>query len=281
MADSIPDQTAELMTIGVFSRATLLTTKALRNYHRSGLLVPAQVDPNTGYRAYHVGQLADAAVIRKLRTLEVSLEDITAIMGARDPEVTAKVLGQHLAIMEDRLAATRTIVDELLVGNEQPATLTPPTIIEVDHTDVVSIVGTVAREAYADFLGRSFDLLLDILDDAGVAPTGAAGASYPPMVDDTEEVTAFVPIAEPFDMTGHVGCEVTELAARRVASITHQGDYDDIGDTYRALGRWVALNAEPLDEPIREHYLVSYNETSDPSAFVTEIHWPIKDRKHT
>lgn len=268
---------SELMTIGVFSRATLLTVKALRNYHQSGLLVPAQVDPDTGYRAYHVGQLADAAVIRKLRMLEVSLEDISTIMTARDSDVTSKVLTQHLALMEDRLATTRSIVDELLVGNEQPAILTPPTIIEVPHTHLASITAMVAREAYADFLGRAYDTLFAALEIKGMVPSGPAGACYPSMVEETEEVMAFVPVTEPFSV-GDGSVSITELPARRVASITHRGGYDDIGDSYQALGRWVALNAVPLDEPVREHYLVSYNETDDPSAFVTEVHWPVSER---
>ena len=38
-----------LMSIGVFSTATLVSIKALRLYHEQGLLVPAWVDPVTGY----------------------------------------------------------------------------------------------------------------------------------------------------------------------------------------------------------------------------------------
>ncbi|GAA4859515.1 MerR family DNA-binding transcriptional regulator [Pseudonocardia benzenivorans] len=45
----------DLLTIGAFSRATLLSPKALRGYHESGLLVPAVVDARTGYRGYTPG----------------------------------------------------------------------------------------------------------------------------------------------------------------------------------------------------------------------------------
>ena len=57
------------LAIGVFSRASLLSIKMLRAYHEAGILVPASVDPRTGYRAYHPGQLIDASVIRRLRSL--------------------------------------------------------------------------------------------------------------------------------------------------------------------------------------------------------------------
>ena len=48
-----------LLRIGDFSRASSLSVKALRAYHETGLLVPADVDPRTGYRSYSVAQLND------------------------------------------------------------------------------------------------------------------------------------------------------------------------------------------------------------------------------
>ena len=41
-----------LLTIGEFSKMTYLSVKALRHYHDVGLLAPALVDPDTGYRRY-------------------------------------------------------------------------------------------------------------------------------------------------------------------------------------------------------------------------------------
>jgi DNA-binding transcriptional MerR regulator len=59
-----------LLRIGSFSRAASLSVKALRAYHEAGLLVPAEVDPQTGYRSYSVAQLTDATIIRRLRELD-------------------------------------------------------------------------------------------------------------------------------------------------------------------------------------------------------------------
>lgn len=57
------------MTIGDFSRAVRLTAKALRFYHRNGILEPAVVDGQNGYRLYAAEQIADAQVVRTLREL--------------------------------------------------------------------------------------------------------------------------------------------------------------------------------------------------------------------
>ena len=41
-----------LLSIGVFARRSRLSMKALRLYDRLGLLKPADVDPENGYRRY-------------------------------------------------------------------------------------------------------------------------------------------------------------------------------------------------------------------------------------
>ena len=56
-----------LVGIGDFSRMTYLTVKALRHYQDVGVLVPASVDPSSGYRSYHLDQVPTSQVIRRLR----------------------------------------------------------------------------------------------------------------------------------------------------------------------------------------------------------------------
>ena len=46
-----------LLSIGVFARCSRLSMKALRLYDRRGLLTPAHIDPDTGYRRYRESQL--------------------------------------------------------------------------------------------------------------------------------------------------------------------------------------------------------------------------------
>jgi len=66
-----------------------------------------------------------------------------------------------------------------------------------------------------------------------------------------------------------------EVPAARVAVVTHSGPYDTISQPYRHLGAWVAENAVSAEQPVREIYVVSYDQADDPERFRTEIHWPI------
>ena len=69
----------ELLTIGAFARAARLTPKALRLYDQVGLLPPAAVDPESGYRLYDQRQLDRARLIAELRRIDMPLAEIRTV----------------------------------------------------------------------------------------------------------------------------------------------------------------------------------------------------------
>ena len=59
------------MSIGEFARRSRLSPKALRLYDELGLLEPARVDDDSGYRYYTASQLDRAQLIAALRQLQI------------------------------------------------------------------------------------------------------------------------------------------------------------------------------------------------------------------
>ncbi len=90
-----------MITIGVLARASGLTASALRFYDDCGLLVPARVDPLTGYRYYAEEQRERATLIRQLRAIELPLEAIAEIL-AGDAERSRRLLDRHVAELTRR-----------------------------------------------------------------------------------------------------------------------------------------------------------------------------------
>jgi DNA-binding transcriptional MerR regulator len=84
-----------LLPIGRFARLTGLTVKALRHYDEVGLLEPASVDPATGYRYYAARQCMRAEAIRRLRSLELPLEDVATLLDSGDPATIRRILVDH------------------------------------------------------------------------------------------------------------------------------------------------------------------------------------------
>jgi DNA polymerase III subunit beta len=115
-----------LLGIGAMARASGLPVSALRFYDGAGVLVPASVDPRTGYRRYAPSQLAAARLIARLRRVGLPLASVRALLDGADP---GPVLDAHLASLEDGLAAARrelSAVRTFLGRSEPTMNLTVP-----------------------------------------------------------------------------------------------------------------------------------------------------------
>jgi len=106
-------ETTQLMPIGRFSRLTGLTVKALRHYDELGLLRPASVDRDTGYRFYAAVQVPIAEAIRMLRRLEVPLDDISTLLVSDDPVEVRRLLVDHQRRTAVRSAELKAILQGL------------------------------------------------------------------------------------------------------------------------------------------------------------------------
>jgi DNA-binding transcriptional MerR regulator len=90
------------LTIGQMSRLSGLTVKALRYYERVGLIQPAAVDAQTGFRYYAPDQVAPARLIRALRSVDLPLGEVRRCLD--DPAGRAGILHAHRTRLESRAA---------------------------------------------------------------------------------------------------------------------------------------------------------------------------------
>ena len=102
----------ELIGIGEFARRVRLTVKQLRSYDELGLLRPAHVDPDTGYRHYHRGQARTAVTIALLRSLDVPLADVHDLLVA-GPDDAHALLDRQRARLEAQVERGRRALDAL------------------------------------------------------------------------------------------------------------------------------------------------------------------------
>jgi DNA-binding transcriptional MerR regulator len=105
-----PDSAEGLLTVGLMSRRSGLTAKALRHYDRLGLLRPAAVDEATGYRRYHPDQIAEARLVQLLRSLELPLEQVRTAVAAwkqGDDAASLTILARHRRNLDARVTRLR------------------------------------------------------------------------------------------------------------------------------------------------------------------------------
>ena len=124
----------ELLSIGRFARLTGLSVGALRHYHEHGLLVPASVDPHTGYRSYSPAQAEEARLIGSLRELGLALPQVRAALAA-DPAARRAMLAAHRTRLGALLARTQRQIHWLnrAIDHEEPIMIpSPPAPLDRD-----------------------------------------------------------------------------------------------------------------------------------------------------
>ena len=131
-----------LLSIGRFARRCGLSVGALRHYHDAGLLLPASVDPATGYRSYAASQLDDARLIARLRELNLGLPEIREVLAA-GPDERRRRLGAHRGRLMALLARTQRQIHWLnrAIDHEEPimtTTRTPATLDDAAHRQLAA-----------------------------------------------------------------------------------------------------------------------------------------------
>lgn len=262
------------LAIGDFSRATHLSVKTLRYYHRLGLLIPAEIDPDSSYRRYSTGQIPTAQVIRRFRDLDMPLEQIGAVLEAPDVASRNELIAAHLARLEQDLVETQEAVASLRGMLQGP----PPTPIAHRSEPALAtaaISETVSLDALGPWFQGALGELTATLAAQGVAANGPPGAVIANDLFSEERgaITVFVPSAEAVGPIGRV--EALTLPAVELATIEHAGSHADVDRAYGALATYVSDRALGVDGPVRERYLVGRLDTPDDTAWRTEIAWPI------
>jgi DNA-binding transcriptional MerR regulator len=263
------------LAIGDFSRATHLTVKTLRHYHETGLLEPAQIDPQTGYRRYTTEQIQVAQIIRRFRDLDMPLNQIRAVLAAPDVQARNELIAAHLRRLESDLARTQTAVASLRNLLEAP---TPA--VEIGHRKVDQMTAAAVREVIhvddaLSWLSGALGELHAALAAQRVTFNGPAGGLFSNALFSHArgEATVFVPCDGNVRAVGRVTTLV--IPAVEIATLVHKGSHDNIDLAYGSLAAYVTRHALAVEGPLREYYLAGPQDTPDMSAWRTEIGWPI------
>jgi DNA-binding transcriptional MerR regulator len=270
-----------MFTIGEFSRITGLTVKTLRFYHEKNLLVPAAIDPGSGYRSYDERNVERARVIVALRELDFSLDDIAAILAdcAEDDDLVGFLERQKVSLAEriGQLAGAVRQIDRLIHEQRrerEERTVTPKTFaIEERDLEPVLVAGVRMQGRYSD-CGRGFALLGKRVGRhiAGKPLCLYYDGEY--REDDADFEPCF-PIRREVQAEG---VTVRELPACRCLALVHRGQYEQLGRSYERLLKYAKERGYAPTLPSREVYLKGPGMIfrGNPEKYLTEIQLPLE-----
>jgi len=257
------------MSIGRLARLSRLSVKALRLYDAEGLLEPAWVDPSSGYRYYRREQVRTATVIALLRSLDVPLAAIRAVLAARGPDELEAALRAERARVEREVARRRTALRSLerllAAGDVLPYAVE---VVERPPARVVGLTDEVDPERLDDEVGA--------LVGRFVALAGAGGLRLDaPFVglfalDLAEAAPVTIGLPTPTDAPAPPGLRALALPGGPVATTLHTGAYDELPLAYAALLTAVHERGHEARAPIVETYLADPSRVG-PEDLVTRL----------
>jgi DNA-binding transcriptional MerR regulator len=284
--------TQRLMPIGIFSRITGLSHRALRLYADRGLLPPAYVDPETGYRYYDVHSIRAAEMIRLLRRLDVPLGDMRQFIDAAAADRVEETIGQQRARLEQEQArldaALRLLgrIDELDgMFRAAPAVevvdlpterclLWSGTMMRAEfHESYIELAGALREKAEARGLTPSGREVVVLQDPTAI---GLAGGDetvlrYQLLLAVRGGVVDGAQVVEPAD-------DIVELDGGRFARSVFTGLYEDgYRFAYARQLEWLADSGLVLRGLLRMRFIRDERDTADPADFATELIWPVGD----
>jgi DNA-binding transcriptional MerR regulator len=227
-----------LMSIGEFASASRLSQKALRLYGENGLLAPAWVDPDSGYRYYRVEQLRSATLVAFLRRAGMPLAEIRAFL--RDPSV-ARVDDFERRVADDFAERRRVLRYVKRILKEEPMydVLTK----QVAEQPYVSRSKRVLVPELDAFISTTFDALGDSDD-------GPPFVLYHGPVNHEEDGPVEVCVPK---TNGDKRLPAGEVAFTEISG--SQCQFPEILGAYEAVYRWAKEHGREPDGAAREIYL--------------------------
>jgi len=274
-----------MFRIGEFAQIAQVSGRQLRFYEELGLLHPAHVDQQTGYRYYSIRQLPRLNSILALKELGLSLEQIGPLL-ERDlsPAELRSMLTLKRAQLERSLqeeeARLRHIESRIAHDREGKADgfdvivkSTPPTPFlavncSCDNMDeVVRMVRTVAEEGSRQIKPALRDKLVVVarndvdaekLDlDIGFSLTRPSNASV--------------------RIAGDLVLRATELPAiETMATVVRPGTNAESHTSFGTVGRWIEANHYEIAGPCREIFLEPITGPPGFEGALVEIQFPVR-----
>jgi len=243
-----------------------ITVKTIYVYEKYNMLLPAWVDPNTGYRWYDNSSVLRMSLILQLKDSGMTLHEIGAHLAG---ELTIK---KHL----DELCARREAIERFI------ALLTGWTVPEGVHTvergrfDVRCCLFRTLVASDAAEIFSVHDALLTEAVRRGVA-IDRRYCSFC-RFHGAQLSMSNIPVTVYLNIQADNAPEdAVTMPAEDVILTRHKGAYENIDAAYDALWTYVAEHDLMVTGDPIESYIESYG-SGDQSGFITEVLLPVEDK---
>ncbi len=112
-------QMKKIFSIGEVAKIKDITIKALRYYHKMGILIPKHVDESTGYRYYSIDQFIHIDIIKSCRELNTSIVELQEIFKECNTDKLLQFLQLKRAEAEEHIKKMKEVIETIDGLNEK------------------------------------------------------------------------------------------------------------------------------------------------------------------
>lgn len=262
-----------MLTIGEFSRLGRISARMLRHYDIIGLLRPAHVGAENGYRYYDPAQLAVLAQITRLKGYGFSLAEIESLLPLPQHELARRIHARRLAAyaeLNEMRQNLRQMEEQLLDMEGTDLSFEKYHVIVMDAP--AQKVFAIRRTINISEIHALFQELAEEMARRGIKRTGPTQYLYM-----GEEFSYDAMDLEAQAQVDEDGEGVRTIPAGTFAATTHIGPYETVKYAYDAIAAWMAEHPEyEVCGPAIERYLKDEDMANSPEELETGILFPIR-----
>lgn len=270
-----------MYSIGEFSKIGSVSTKTLRYYDEIGLIHPAYVDQENHYRYYSDKQVDDILFISELKSYDLRLEQIKAIVESGDKHLLEHFLKKRIQELDNQMQESirlkqcieqkmqqiqlgGNIMDsksELVVEAKEFSpvwVVSKKATIEISH--ISSVIGSVYEEIYKNGFSPKGPVMTFYLDEE--------------FCHENANVEVCIPVEENEQTRNNE--QVKLLEPGMCATCVYTGPYSKLGKAYAEVLKWIEEHKHKLTSAPFDCYMNSPQEVKNPEELITKVCFPIK-----
>ena len=259
--------------IGEFSKLARTTIKTLRYYEQAGLLDPSFVDEN-GYRYYEGKDLIILNRIMSLRQMNFSIEEIKKILDGKDLQKLLTQKKNELESISNNIHEQISKINYLLKENKMNYEVSIKTLPECT---------VYYKEGYLKKYSDSIEFILSsadecLKDNPNIKCIEPDYCFMEYLDNEYKEENIHVRYSQAVIKEGKENetIKFRKISETKAVCILYKGTYNNIGDAYAFLTKYIEDNKLEAADCFREVYIDGPWNKEKQEDYLTEIEVPIK-----
>jgi DNA-binding transcriptional MerR regulator len=278
-----------MFSVGEFARIGTVSVRTLRHYDEIGLLPPARVDPETGYRCYSPAQLEQLNRIVALKELGLSLAQVKQLLAGITVQELRGMLMLRRAQLEQQVEAhkNKLLEVEARLGYIAREGTTPADDITVKKIPAMGVVGIAAPapvygpEHIVPVVNRSRQQF----DQLTIPELVTAAGPYMIFYEDDKgsDITVYValPVAEPPAELPPPAQYLLLPEVEAVAAVRSGRAASIFPMVYQDLFQWAGAHGFQARGPGREIWVNEVDDLAEIDQQVFEVQLPFTRPEHS